>query len=211
MDGAGSGPGARRCLISAPFRPETCSPLRLTSPDNQPVRSIVGLYALRTERQLGTRAFVDVKSQLDQIDNPALVIINQAGKDRNTATALLFLRGTTLMRQPFETAGLRLTGDPAPVAEDIGLFLGNVAAFSVSHTGVLVYSTGQVAMNRRLVWVDRRGAVTPLTLAPGDYDSPALSPDGQQIALVVRIPAKLNADSGEAERGFWASRTLIGA
>jgi hypothetical protein len=27
----------------------------------------------------------------------------------------------------------------------------------------------------------------------------------------LRIPAKLNADSGEAERGFWASRTLIGA
>jgi hypothetical protein len=33
----------------------------------------------------------------------------------------------------------------------------------------------------------------------------------RRAADSVRIPAKLNADSGEAERGFWASRTLIGA
>ena len=31
------------------------------------------------------------------------------------------------------------------------------------------------------------------------------------VARQVRIPAKLNADSGEAERRFWASRTLVGA
>jgi serine/threonine protein kinase/Tol biopolymer transport system component len=125
--------------------------------------------------------------------------------------ALLFLRGTTLMRQPFDTAGLRLTGDPAQVAEDIGLFAGSVAAFSVSHTGVLVYSTGQAAMNRRLVWVDRRGGVTPLTLAPGDYDSPALSPDGQHIALTVRDATGAHIWVYDIARGTLGKRTFEGA
>lgn len=66
----------------------TSQELRLTSPDKQPVRSIVGLYALRTEREMGTRAFVDVDSTLGQIDNPNLVIINLGERNRNTALAV---------------------------------------------------------------------------------------------------------------------------
>ena len=113
-----------------------------------------------------------------------LLVLTDAAAAYAPPGALLFLRGTTLMRQPFDTAGLRLTGDAAPVAEDVGRFR-STPAFSVSHTGVLAYSTGQAAANRRLVWVDRRGSSTPLALPPGAYDSPALSPDGQHIALIV--------------------------
>jgi hypothetical protein len=32
-----------------------------------------------------------------------------------------------------------------------------------------------------------------------------------EVLLQLRIPAKLNAQSGHSERGFRASRTLIGA
>lgn len=66
----------------------TSQELRLTSPANKPVRSIVGLYALRTERTMGTHAFVDVDGTLGQIDNPALGIINLGESNRNTATAI---------------------------------------------------------------------------------------------------------------------------
>ena len=124
--------------------------------------------------------------------------------------ALLFVRGTTLMRQPFDTVGLRLTGDPAPVAEDIGRLGSNVAAFSVSDTGVLVYSTGQSALNRRLVWVDRRGGVTPLALAPAAYDSPALSPDGQHIVLIVRDATGAHLWVYDIARGTLGKRTFEG-
>ena len=125
--------------------------------------------------------------------------------------ALLFLRGMTLMRQPFDTAALRLTGDPVPVAEDVSLLGSSDAAFSVSHTGMLVYTTGQAATRRRLVWVDRRGGVTPLALAHGDYNSPALSPDGRQIALVVRDTTGAHLWVFDIARGTLAKRTFDGA
>ena len=66
----------------------TSQELRLTSPDNAPVRYIVGAYALRTDRELRTRAFIDADGTLGQIDNPAQVIVNLSEKNRNTATAL---------------------------------------------------------------------------------------------------------------------------
>ena len=124
---------------------------------------------------------------------------------------LLFLRGTTLMRQPFDTTELRLTGEPTPVAEAIGLPGGNSAAFSASHTGVLVYVTDrQVANNRRLVWVDRKGGVTPLALAPGVYDSPALSPNGQQVVLAVRDTTGERIWVYDLARGTFDKRTFDG-
>lgn len=66
----------------------TSQELRLTSPDSGPVRYIAGLYALRTDRQVRTRAFVDIDSTFGQIDNPAQVIVNLSEKNRNTATAV---------------------------------------------------------------------------------------------------------------------------
>ncbi len=125
--------------------------------------------------------------------------------------ALLFLRGTTLMRQPFDTVKLRLTGEPAPVADDIRLPGGNSAPFSASHTGVLVYVTyRQVANNRRLVWVDRKGGITPLALAPGVYDSPALSPNGQQVVLAVRDTTGEHVWVYDLARGTLGKRTFDG-
>jgi Tol biopolymer transport system component len=138
------------------------------------------------------------------------LVSTDAGAAYAPPGALLFLRGTTLMRQPFDTAGLRVTGDPAPVAENIQR-IGNFVAFSVSHTGVLVYATGQGAANRRLVWVDRRGGVTPLALAPGAYDSPALSPDGRQIALSVSDATGSHIWVHDIARGTLGKRTFDGA
>jgi eukaryotic-like serine/threonine-protein kinase len=124
--------------------------------------------------------------------------------------ALLFVRGTTLMHQPFDTTELRLTGTPAPVAEDVSGLGSLDAAFSVSDTGVLVHSTGQSATNRRLVWVDRRGKVTPLALAPGVYEAPALSPDGQHIALTVRDATGAHVWVHDIARGTLGKRSFDG-
>ena len=39
-----------------------------------------------------------------------------------------------------------------------------------------------------LVWVDRQGAPEPLPLEPRVYRTPRISPDGQQVAVIVRAP-----------------------
>jgi len=117
--------------------------------------------------------------------------------------ALLFRRGGTLVRQPFDVARLEPTGDQAPVAE-------RVSEFSVSLTGVLVYTPAPAPLLRRLVWVDRRGAVTPLPLAAGDYGDPGLSPDGRQIALVRRDASGAHIYVYDIERATLQKRTFEG-
>ena len=117
------------------------------------------------------------------------------------AGALVFKRGSTLMRQPFDVARLEPTGDPTPVAE-------SVSEFSVSPTGVLVYTPAPPPLLRRLVWVDRRGASTPLPLAAGDYGDPSLSPDGRQIALVRRDASGAHIYVYDIERGTLQKRTF---
>lgn len=85
----------------------TSQELRLTSPDNKPVRSIVGVYALRTERTLRTRVFVDGNSSLEQIDIPGAVIVNQSESNRNTALAVFGQIDVDLGKSTTLSAALR--------------------------------------------------------------------------------------------------------
>ena len=117
--------------------------------------------------------------------------------------ALLFKRGVTLMRQSFDLVRREATGNPTPVAE-------RVSEFSASPTGVLVYTPEPPPLLRRLVWVDRRGAITPLPLAAGDYGDPSLSSDGRQIALVRRDASGANIYVYDIERETLQKRTFEG-
>ena len=117
--------------------------------------------------------------------------------------ALLFKRGSTLMRQTFDPARLDSMGNPVPVLE-------NISEFSVSPTGVLVYTPAPAAVVRRLVWVDRHGATTPLPMTPGDYGEPSLSPDGRQIVLVRRDASGAHIYVYDIERAALQKRTFEG-
>ena len=55
---------------------------------------------------------------------------------------LLFRREGTLMAQPFDDQRLVLSGEPVPVAAQLGTFLAN-GLFSASTNGVLVYPNGR--------------------------------------------------------------------
>ncbi len=88
---------------------------------------------------------------------------------------VLFMSGSSLMRQPFDVGRLQLGGDPAPTVENVGVSPTGDAAFSVSANGVLVYAGPQPTEKLRLVWVNRQAKVTPLALAPGMYGDPSLS------------------------------------
>lgn len=85
----------------------TSQELRLTSPEKRSLRWIGGVYALRTERRLSTRAFVDVDGTPGQIDVPALNIVNLAEDNRNTATAVFGQVDLDLGAQTTLSAALR--------------------------------------------------------------------------------------------------------
>jgi DNA-binding winged helix-turn-helix (wHTH) protein/Tol biopolymer transport system component len=119
---------------------------------------------------------------------------------------LLFVRGTTLLAQRFDSDRLRLDGDPIPVADGVVPPPTNRKA-PMSVGGDVLAFRSTAAVSDRLVWVDRRGRQLGTVTDPGDYWGFSLSPDGRRLALdragglgngrdvwVVRL------DSGHAER-----------
>jgi dipeptidyl aminopeptidase/acylaminoacyl peptidase len=114
------------------------------------------------------------------------------------------------MRQPFDAARLELVGDNAPLVERVAA-LGGPGGFSASDTGVLVYYAADPDTNVQLVWVDRRGSVTPVALPPGLYADPSLSPDGRQIALGLRDQSGDHIWVYDVARGTLGKRTFEGS
>jgi Tol biopolymer transport system component len=98
---------------------------------------------------------------------------------------LIFLRGATLMAQPFDPNKMTLTGEPAAIADGVDSFANtNHGLFSVSDTGMLVYRGGS-GPGTVLTWFDQQGNPAGTLGDPGDYSSLAISPDGSRVAVAM--------------------------
>ena len=97
---------------------------------------------------------------------------------------LLFLRGATLMAQPFDPDRLASTGEAFPVAEQVQV-VGAVpyGFFSASDSGVLAYQTGTAAGPPQVTWFDRAGQVLATVGKPAAYGDLALAPDGRRAMV----------------------------
>jgi serine/threonine protein kinase len=99
---------------------------------------------------------------------------------------LLWMRGQTLVVQPFDAGKLKLEGDPTPVVEGV-VSPGAApvrAAFWGSDAGVLAYRTSAGGQSGALTWFDRRGNAHGVVGKPEAYEELALSSDGSQIATL---------------------------
>lgn len=105
---------------------------------------------------------------------------------------LLFLRGETLMAQPFDSAKLRLTGDAFPIVAHVAETLG-FGAFSSSRTGMLAYVGRGSAGTVQLAWTDRKGKLLELFGPPGSYVHFQLAPDEKRITYEANA-GSLNSD-----------------
>ncbi len=85
--------------------------LRLASPTTGKLRWIGGVSYLYTEKHLRTRAFIDADGQIDQIDNPALVIIDKQELDHNHAYGAYGQFDYDLLPQLTLTGGVRFDHD----------------------------------------------------------------------------------------------------
>ena len=105
---------------------------------------------------------------------------------------LLFVRGGTLMAQPFDAGRLALSGEAIPIAENVSSISGTgVALVSVSETGSLIYQThagGSYAL--RLELLDENGVkkldlgeVTAYTST--NETGSNISPDGRYAVLAI--------------------------
>jgi serine/threonine protein kinase len=107
---------------------------------------------------------------------------------------LVYMRGSTLVAQPFDSSHATLTGEPRVVSNDV-LYLPQIAraVYSVSRD-VLVMQTGTAPSLSQLTWFDRMGKPVGTVGSAGTYHNVRLSPDGRKIATDQTDPDGLNID-----------------
>ncbi|MEE8160632.1 MAG: hypothetical protein V3T61_03240, partial [Acidobacteriota bacterium] len=115
---------------------------------------------------------------------------------------IVFARAGSLLAVPFDLEGLKVTGEPVSIVEGVMMEPGGAAHFTLSDEGTLVYVAGEVlTSNRKLVWVSRKGEVTPLPAPPRAYMQPSLSPDAQLLAVDIREGSNYEVWISEVSRG----------
>jgi serine/threonine-protein kinase len=100
---------------------------------------------------------------------------------------LIYAQGGSLIAVPFDLQRLQVTGTAVPVVEGVlQSTTSGAAQYGFSATGSLVYASGGLqASQRRLVWVDRKGAEQPVAAPAHAYLAPRLSPDGRRVAVGI--------------------------
>jgi Tol biopolymer transport system component/tRNA A-37 threonylcarbamoyl transferase component Bud32 len=146
-----------------------------------------GNHYLYDALQAGTVRSIYVAS-LDS--NTTKLLVQAATSPAYQQGYLLYLRGTSLIAQPFDEKRLEIIGDASALAE-------HVQSFSASQTGgVLAYWTGAGANPPQLVWFDRKGKRIGSLGEPVDQLNIRISPDGTKVASEISDPQvrDLNAD-----------------
>jgi Tol biopolymer transport system component len=129
-----------------------------------------------------------------------------AGPDGNGY--LLWQRSGTLVAQEFDGARLRFSGEPRPIADDVGIQTAAAyLAVAVSSSGTLLYAPAGLF---QLTWFDRTGKQLGKLGEPGQYMSVRFSPDGKQIATtrteVGRELWLIDVEHGSSRRTTFDSR-----
>jgi Tol biopolymer transport system component len=101
------------------------------------------------------------------------------------SSELLLLRDGTLFAQPFDLTKLDVTGEPVPVADDVGWYLA-AGLFSASSNGTLIYRRA-AGGSLQFTLFDRKGKPSGTAGDAGEFPSaPAFSPDGKLAAVIRR-------------------------
>jgi dipeptidyl aminopeptidase/acylaminoacyl peptidase len=98
---------------------------------------------------------------------------------------VLFWRDGTLFAQRLDPNGLRLSGDPSPIASPVSFTQNEQLLASVAGDGTLVYREGTRGTFSSLVWLDRSGVGTKSIRERELFGDVALSHDGARLAYTV--------------------------
>ncbi len=132
---------------------------------------------------------------------------------------LVFVRSGTLWAVKFDESTLQVQGTPVPMVEGIRVEGGGAVQYGVGADGTLMYIPGANSAASQLVWVDRAGRQTPLTVTPRTFYSVRLDPTAQMAALDLRdstdgadiwmlpltrqTPTRVTIDPGEDSLPTW--------
>jgi Tol biopolymer transport system component len=132
----------------------------------------------------GTLSATGISSASLDSEETRRIAVADSGAIYSPPGYLLFRTGDRLVAQPFDTQGLRVTGDAVPLVGDVwwdGIST-LATAFTVSSNGVLAYQTGGLSQTRLLLY-DRAGREIRALGPSGAFFEPAISPDGRRVAV----------------------------
>ncbi|MBM3740219.1 MAG: hypothetical protein FJW39_31080 [Acidobacteria bacterium] len=126
-------------------------------------------------------------------------LVSNAGGGVYAAGHLLWIRGTTLVAQRLDPEQLKLSGEPMPVADPVGI---------AAATGALLIHGDRGG--RQLRWVDRGGKAAVNLGQPGDYSTGfRVSPDGRRVAVPRGSSGGQDLWMVEVDRGVWSRFTFL--
>ncbi len=149
-----------------------------------------GRHVLFTVKKEGITSFDEGEIALLDLDTKSWKTLLRGGSfARYLPTGhIVYARDGAILAVPFDLRSEEVRGTPVKVLDGVMTAPGSGAAqFAVaSEAGALVFVPGGPDIERNeLVWLDRRGNVTPIGAPLEPYYYPFLSPDGTRIAATV--------------------------
>ncbi|KAB2959508.1 MAG: hypothetical protein F9K18_11555, partial [Thermoanaerobaculia bacterium] len=126
---------------------------------------------------------------------------------------LLFARAGTLFAVRFDAVKLTTSGTPVPLVQRVSTEVSSGAVrFATAASGAAIWIPGELgAQQRRIVWVGRDGAMTPLGLPADRYIQFAISPDERYLAATIDGGANQDLWSFDLARGTKSRLTFAGS
>ena len=150
----------------------------------------------------GSPLFPDTGLYLGHLGSPDRTLLARARFEQDAVNVLyaagqiVSVRNRQIVARSFDPTRFVVGGDVNTIAGPVDAAIPGSAAFSVSHTGVLVYQPSSSRQGARLAWFDRRGRQVSVLGDEGEYTNVELSPDGSQ--LLVALP-----DRALGTRDIW--------
>ncbi len=99
---------------------------------------------------------------------------------------LLYAHGGALMAVPIDAKSLKISGTPTRVLDNVMQSSDGAAQAAIADSGDAVYVPARtVAVDRRLIQVDRSGAGVPLAAPLRAYSTPRMAPDGRHVVVTI--------------------------
>ncbi len=119
-------------------------------------------------------------------DGKVKTIVENSTLGRYAGGYLVYYQEATLFAAPMDIGRFELTGPAVPV-------LGRVSngrrvdpsQFDLSESGTLIYREGTRGSSVTVSWLYPSGKTEPVSLKPGSYSAPRLSPDGGRLAVAL--------------------------
>lgn len=174
-----SGGGLWRCSSAGPSKAEliletgagTAQPLVLPGSDAVIFKDMSSGQPMLRALRLSDKRVTDIVAG----GTPRLI-----GRD-----ILLFDREGALWAAPFDRRNLRLAGEPIAVHD--GLRTANAGVlYGSSDSGMLAFMPAASVPRASLVWIDRKGRMSPALPSQAAYAEPQLSPDGKRVVVTMQ-------------------------